>query len=75
MEMIEVQDPRDLPNCVVIGFRAKSVEEIRKWAEQRRASQVWYYRHKVGQTYTAVMMMAVATSLSAGAGVSAQAPA
>ena len=67
MTMIEVPTLKDFPDCAVVGFRAKSVEEIRKWGDQRRASQVWYYRHKVGQAYTAVAIMAVATALSAGA--------
>ena len=60
-EMIKVESTKDFPIGAVIGKRAKSVEEIRTWAEQRQASQVWYYLHKIGhEVYTAVVMMAEA---------------
>ena len=60
MTITEVASPKDFPNGAVVGFRAKSVDEIRKWAERRQASQVWYYRHQIGQSYTAVVIAGAA---------------
>lgn len=61
MNMVPVSSPKDFPTEPVFGFRGKSVEEIRKWAERRKAETVWYYRHKFGhEMYTAVTLVSQA---------------
>lgn len=56
--VVVVPNLKDFPTEPVFGFRGKSIEEVKQWAEQHKSETVWCYRHKFGhEMYTAVRLI------------------
>lgn len=48
LEVIQVKQLREFPVCAVWCLTAKTVEEVKTWAQKKGARQVWYYEHQIG---------------------------
>ena len=49
LEITRVQSFREFPVCAVWCLSAKTVDEVKTWAQKKGASRVWYYEHKIGK--------------------------